>query len=455
MDCVLKLIKSTISNCIVYDSDVSDTIENIFQMIEDTELYPLLTKNAFSNIFNKVTYLNENNEVKINNLIDYIQFNPEHTKYGLYCDTVFPLHTSIEFTEEQINVWKQKVSELKELPQHAQRSNEWYKQREQCISASDIASAIGESKYGKKNDIVLQKCGHPSSFKGNIYTEHGQKYEDIALALYEKIYNVKVFEFGLIPHGFIKSHSKKTVSFIGASPDGITEEGVMVEIKCPMRRKINNYNQKTDKCTTGDKTVIPHEYFIQMQTQLEACDLEICDFVECDIVEYKDKAEFLADSQPPRIVPKPTSKAGKIAAQNAAHNAELCAASKTADYKIKGLLIYNKDTSKYIYPDKLYDYYSEWKEWETSIREKYYNNTLEVKYFKMNHFEIFRVYRDQEYFAEKLIKITAFWNRVLHCRENQNELEPYLESRQKRDASEKAYEQRTKIMKLCQTKCFI
>ena len=238
MDNVLKLIKTTIDNNIIYPVDIDKLSNTLYEIIQEVEFYPILTKDALLNIINKVTYLNDNNEIKVNNLIDYIQLNPEHTKFGLYRNTVLPLHASIEFTEEQINIWKSKVLELKQLPQYEQRSNEWYKQREECISASDIASAIGESKYGRKNDIILQKCGHPSSFKGNIYTLHGQKYEDIAIALYEKIYNVKVHEFGLIPHGFIKSHSKKRIPFIGASPDGITDEGIMVEIKCPMRRKI-------------------------------------------------------------------------------------------------------------------------------------------------------------------------------------------------------------------------
>ena len=47
---------------------------------------------------------------------------------------------------------------------------------------------------------------------------------------------------------------------MGASPDGITDDGVMVEIKCPPKRKFT-------------KTVPPH-YKMQVLGQLEVCNLD-------------------------------------------------------------------------------------------------------------------------------------------------------------------------------------
>ena len=104
----------------------------------------------------------------------------------------------------------------------------------------------------------------------------------------ENIYNVKVDEYGLIPH-----LPEPRVSFIGASPDGIASHykldnsfsdriGRMLEIKCPYSRKI---------ITEGeiDGTICPHYYWCQVQQQLECCDLDYCDFWQCNLKEYKDR----------------------------------------------------------------------------------------------------------------------------------------------------------------------
>lgn len=45
-----------------------------------------------------------------------------------------------------------------------------------------------------------------------------------------------------------------------------------------------------------DITGIPlQDYWIQMQVQMEVCDLDECDFIETRIKEYPDKADFYAD----------------------------------------------------------------------------------------------------------------------------------------------------------------
>ena len=81
--------------------------------------------------------------------------------------------------------------------------------------------------------------------------------------IYEQRNNARVIEFGLMPH--------PSIPFLGASPDGITPEGMMLEIKCPPVRRLMvlyliiigyrcNYNWRQD--------------------------LEECDFLECKLVEY-------------------------------------------------------------------------------------------------------------------------------------------------------------------------
>lgn len=111
-----------------------------------------------------------------------------------------------------------------------QRSQEWLDLRKNMLTASDCATAIGENKYEKPFDLLLKKCGKGKPFTGNAATEHGNKYEDEARILYEQRHNEVVHEIGLEPH--------PKYPWLGGSPDGITESGKLVEIKCPMSRQI-------------------------------------------------------------------------------------------------------------------------------------------------------------------------------------------------------------------------
>jgi hypothetical protein len=109
----------------------------------------------------------------------------------------------------------------------------------------------------------------------------GVKYEPVSAAIYEHMFSLKLADFGCIPH--------EKYPFIGASPDGIVCDpehpryGHMVEIKNIVNRDI---------------TGIPkEEYWIQMQVQLETCNLDYCDFIETRIKEYENKEQYIEDSE--------------------------------------------------------------------------------------------------------------------------------------------------------------
>src|SRR6185312_2631385 len=111
-------------------------------------------------------------------------------------------------------------------------------------------STASANPFQHREETIQEKAGGKSKFMGNVATYWGQKYEPVATALYEQRTGTNIMEFGLIPH--------RTIPFLGASPDGITPEGRMLEIKCPYRRKI-----------TG---IPPFYYWIQVQIQMEVCD---------------------------------------------------------------------------------------------------------------------------------------------------------------------------------------
>ncbi|KAK9728160.1 YqaJ-like viral recombinase domain [Popillia japonica] len=72
-----------------------------------------------------------------------------------------------------------------------------------------------------------------SNFFGNTATKYGVENEGVAIKDFEEIYNVAVNTCGFFIHS---SHPY----LIGASPDGLTGNDGIIEIKCPL--KCNNYH---------------------------------------------------------------------------------------------------------------------------------------------------------------------------------------------------------------------
>jgi putative phage-type endonuclease len=125
------------------------------------------------------------------------------------------------------------------------------------ITASDVASALGENHYESPDAFVKKKVLR-TKWAGNAATAHGTLLEPIARDLYDQKTGRKSHEIGLVQH--------REYPWLGASPDGVTEDGILVEIKCPLTRKI--------------EAKVPKHYWPQVQLQLEITDLDECDFVQ-------------------------------------------------------------------------------------------------------------------------------------------------------------------------------
>ena len=188
------------------------------------------------------------------------------------------LYTGIldfEATKKQMNV-------LMNKEQPEQKSDEWYKYRHNLITASSAWKIIDSE--SSRNQYIYSKCKpiNISNYKNvniNSPFHWGHKYEPLSVSLYEYLYKTKIMDFGCIPHD--------NYYFIGASPDGINVDetsplyGRMLEIKNIVNREITGIPKR--------------EYWIQMQLQMEVCNLPECDFLECRFKEYETKEEFYND----------------------------------------------------------------------------------------------------------------------------------------------------------------
>lgn len=139
-----------------------------------------------------------------------------------------------------------------------QRTQEWLDLRGNLLTASDAATAIGQNPYETPDTLLAKKCGAARPWSGNESTAHGTLLEPIVRDMYDQRCGQKSYEIGLVQHPVYK--------FLGGSPDGITESGRLLEIKCPPKREI--------------KPEVPGHYVAQIQLLMEILDLEVCDFVQ-------------------------------------------------------------------------------------------------------------------------------------------------------------------------------
>ena len=296
-----------------------------------------------------------------------------------------------------------------------QRSDEWFVQRREKITASDGGCVVGMNKYEPQWKFVQKKVIE-MPFQNNVFCYHGKKLEEIATMVYEYRMNVKVKEFGMICH--------PKIQMLGASPDGIVSPykldgkhltkyvGRMLEIKCPFTRKIKIRGPiKGEQC--------PIYYWVQVQQQLECCDLDECDFWQCSIGEYKSRDEFIEDTNPKQPFLSKTTKMEKgTLFQLLPFKLPEEANNMTLEEKRWAY-------TAFIYPPKIemspYDVDIWISETISNLGETHPDHYLDkVIYWKMKFTSNVTVMRDTKWFDEYLPQYEKVWKYVTFLRENKD-----------------------------------
>jgi putative phage-type endonuclease len=292
-------------------------------------------------------------------------------------------------TETRLKYLREQVERLIKIPQPEQRSEEWYLFRDSMLTASDWGTILGMNPYSNSNQLLLKKCGKNVPFPSNAAIDWGVKYEDVAVQIYEQRNQMEVLMFGCIRH--------PTIEFLGASPDGISKDGIMLEIKCPSRRQI-----------TG---VIPPYYWCQVQAQLEVCELDRCDFLECNIKEYMGKEEYLADNYE-----------GDHSRNNL--NFEKGVVMEFYDRRLSKLVFNYSPLG--IIGDELDDWIINTKTTTLNVNDTYAYSKL--SYWTLREVSCIPIYRNQEWFNEAYFKLKDFWQTILEWRgKGLTKLEKYIE----------------------------
>ena len=282
----------------------------------------------------------------------------------------------IEFDSNFVEKMEEHINYLRSKPQPEQRTNDWYKFRHNLLTASNAHKAL--STQSAINNLICEKCqplkqidpDNPENVKSvniNSPLHHGQKYEPLSVMLYEKKYKTKVEDFGCIKHD--------NYDFIGASPDGINVDknsplyGRMLEIKNVVSRVISGIPKK--------------EYWIQMQLQMEVCDLDYCDFLETKFVEYENEMDYKLDTE-----------------------------------STKGVILYftylNSSTPYYLYqPLGLNDEESE--RWIDANIDNDEENMIWIKtiYWKLETYSCILVERNRSWFEHNIQQLENVWNTIV------------------------------------------
>ena len=284
---------------------------------------------------------------------------------------------------EQIHALQKKIDYLKSKPQPEQRTAEWYTFRHNLITASNAYKAFENPSV--QNQLIYEKCVQIENKENNkpafVNVESplhwGQKYEPISVMYYEKEYDTHVGDFGCIQH--------ETFSFLGASPDGINIDkkrparfGRMLEIKNIVNREIDGIPKK--------------EYWIQMQLQMETCDLDECDFLETRFVEYENEELFLSDGS----------------------------FKETFQRQTKGIIMYFSDHDgrpKYIYKPLDMDKH-EFDCWFDAQMESHPNYCwIKNIYWRLEEVSCVLVLRNRKWFEDNISQIKKIWNIIENERE--------------------------------------
>lgn len=287
------------------------------------------------------------------------------------------------------------IQHLRSKPQPIQRTSEWYNYRYNLITASN-AHKIFDSQ-ASLNQLIYEKCKpmeQPSDDNVKIINmvnintamHWGNKYEPLSVKLYEERYETTVGDFGCIKHD--------EYSFLGASPDGINvapnneRYGRMLEIKNIVNREITGIPKK--------------EYWIQMQLQMEVCNLDECDFLETKFTEYENYTLFKED----------------IKEDIDGSNDNICMSN---DDKTKGIIIHfhqPNGSPHYVYKPittiLTQDDIDEWIDEQVSLYEGtlYNYSFINIICWKLEKVSCVLVCRNREWFKAIIKDIERTWNTI-------------------------------------------
>lgn len=354
---------------------IDDYINDNILLMKEPDFHTTLKSAVFEIIEIELEFIfNDTIRENLFELIDYAEsfyFDSVNERRS-YSDSI------IRYVHDK-TIIKKKIEDIRSRPQPEQRTDEWYTYRHNLLTASNAWKAFESDSF--KNSLIYEKCCPINKDKFSYVNmdspfHWGHKYEPVSVEIYEDLYKTKVEDFGCL------KDSNNT--FLGVSPDGINVDdtsdryGRMLEIKNIVNREINGIPKK--------------EYWVQMQMQMNVCELPECDFLETKFVEYNNYDLFLEDGT----------------------------FNKTADEKQKGIMIcFIKDNMP------VYEYCPlnmskiNFEKWEIEMMKKHeHDEWFKTIYWKLETLSCVLVTRNSLWFNAAIPILKRCWEIIEYEREN-------------------------------------
>lgn len=137
-------------------------------------------------------------------------------------------------------------------------SAQWHELRTSRITSSRFGE-ICKATEKKNINLLLASLISPKHFTSQA-TTHGTVHELTAKRKYESLYGVSVNDSGLCV--------SPTHPYLGASPDGLVDDGLVIEIKCPFKTRNCKIVPGTPPFLVDDGLKKTHDYYYQVQGQM-------------------------------------------------------------------------------------------------------------------------------------------------------------------------------------------
>ena len=179
------------------------------------------------------------------------------------------------------------ITALCDKPQTAQHTADWYNQRRNRLTASEFSHILETP--GKRAALLKQKLATDTGDRVGlsapvgiaqpdgemVATTWGHRFEPVIRDIYE----LELAGVGTVCAS-LGRFTHPTIPWLSASPDGLVikgrNAGRLVEIKAPKTRQPGDF--------------VPPEYYVQMQIQMEVCNLDTVDFIEAQFSQRPDAA---------------------------------------------------------------------------------------------------------------------------------------------------------------------
>jgi putative phage-type endonuclease len=213
----------------------------------------------------------EASDVDVNTMEDYIDI-----VGNMFQTFIKSSSKNTPWSEKESSERKNHIETLINRPNVPQRTQEWYEQSRTVLTASEFSVILGtpravetlahEKTLPPRIPSVNSNSATPTINMGPM--DWGVRFEPVVKQILTQLWKANIIDIGRLIH----ENDKR----IAASPDGLiqsaedeTRIGRLLEIKCPIRRVINES--------------VPFEYWCQMQIQMEVADIDECEYVEMKI----------------------------------------------------------------------------------------------------------------------------------------------------------------------------